>query len=83
VKAVFEGRVVGVQFIPGFKNTVIIKHGKYYTVYSNLASVYVKKDDKIGRQQEIGKLSSSEPEIHFEIWRGKERLDPARWIIRR
>lgn len=80
VKAVFAGKVVGVQFIPGFKNTIILKHGTYYTVYSNLAAVYVKKDDEVGSQQEIGKLSSSEPEIHFEVWRGKERMDPARWI---
>lgn len=83
VKAVFTGKVVGVQFIPGFKNTVIIKHGGYYTVYSNLASVYVKKDDTIAAQEEIGKLSTSEPEIHFEVWRGKERLDPAKWIQRK
>lgn len=83
VKAVFAGKVVGVQFIPGFKNTIIIKHGSYYTVYSNLASIYVKKDDNIIAQQEIGKLSSSEPEIHFEVWRGKERLDPSKWILRK
>lgn len=83
VKAVFAGKVVGVQFIPGFKNTIIIKHGTYYTVYSNLVSVYVKKEDTIAARQEIGKLSTSEPEIHFEVWRGKERLDPAKWIQRK
>jgi septal ring factor EnvC (AmiA/AmiB activator) len=83
VKAVFAGTVVGVQFIPGFKNTVIIKHGTYYTVYSNLVSVYVKKEDAITARQEIGKLSTNEPEIHFEVWRGKERLDPEKWIQRK
>jgi septal ring factor EnvC (AmiA/AmiB activator) len=83
VKAVFAGKVVGVQFIPGFKNTVIIKHGTYYTVYSNLVSVYVKKEDTITARQEIGKLSTNESEIHFEVWRGKERLDPAQWIQRK
>ena len=83
VKAVFEGRVVGVQFIPGFKNTVIIKHGRYYTVYSNLSSIYVKRNDQVESQQNIGKLSAGEPELHFEIWRGKDRLNPTSWIIKK
>ncbi|MEM6379372.1 MAG: peptidoglycan DD-metalloendopeptidase family protein, partial [Bacteroidota bacterium] len=83
VKAVFEGRVVGVQFIPGFKNTVIIKHGRYYTVYSNLSSIYVKRNDQVKSQQNIGKLSAGEPELHFEVWRGKDRLNPTSWIIKK
>lgn len=83
VKAVFEGRVVGVQFIPGFKNTVIIKHGRYYTVYSNLSSIYVKRNDQIKAQQNIGKLSAGEPELHFEVWKGKDRLNPTSWIIKK
>lgn len=80
VNAVFAGQVAGVQFIPGFKNTIIIKHGSYYTVYSNLETVYVKNGDNITDRQEIGQLSKSEPDLHFEVWRGKERLNPAQWI---
>lgn len=83
VKAVFSGKIVGVQFIPGFKNTVIIKHGRYYTVYSNLSSIYVKRNDQVSAQQNIGKLSANEPEMHFEIWKGKERLNPTSWIIKK
>jgi septal ring factor EnvC (AmiA/AmiB activator) len=83
VQAVFSGKVVGVQFIPGFKNTVIIKHGRYYTVYSNLSSIYVKRNDQVNAQQNIGKLSASEPEMHFEVWKGKERLNPTSWIIKK
>lgn len=83
VKAVFDGKVVGVQFIPGYKNTVIIKHGRYYTVYSNLSSIYVKRNDQIKAQQNIGKLSAGEPELHFEVWKGKDRLNPTSWIIKK
>ncbi|GAB5551896.1 MAG: peptidoglycan DD-metalloendopeptidase family protein [Saprospiraceae bacterium] len=83
VKAVFDGKVVGVQFIPGYKNTVIIKHGRYYTVYSNLSSIYVKRNDQVKAQQNIGKLSAGEPELHFEVWRGKDRLNPTSWIIKK
>lgn len=83
VKSIFAGKVAGVQFIPGYKNTVIVQHGKYYTVYSNLASIYVKRGDQIEAQQVIGKVGDSEPEVHLEIWREKERLDPTQWIIRK
>lgn len=83
VKAVFDGKVVGVQFIPGYKNTVILKHGRYYTVYSNLSSIYVKRNDQVKAQQNIGKLSAGEPELHFEVWRGKDRLNPTSWIIKK
>lgn len=83
IKAVFDGKVVGVQFIPGYKNTVIIKHGRYYTVYSNLSSIYVKRNDQVKAQQNIGKLSAGEPELHFEVWKGKDRLNPTSWIIKK
>ena len=84
IKAVFEGKVVGVQFIPGYNNTVIIQHGNYYTVYSNLNSVSVSKGQAIALKQTIGKVSinytSNVSELHFEVWKEKERLNPAGWL---
>jgi len=80
VTAVFEGKVVGVQFIPGYKNTVVVQHERYYTVYSNLQEVSVSKGDQLNAGQTIGNLSSESPELHFEVWREKERLNPASWI---
>jgi septal ring factor EnvC (AmiA/AmiB activator) len=80
VYAVFEGRVAGTQFIPGYQHMVIIEHGQFYTVYSNLEEVYVKKGDKTSAKQAIGRLNSAKPEVHFEIWREKQRLNPSQWI---
>ncbi|MCB0552759.1 MAG: peptidoglycan DD-metalloendopeptidase family protein [Phaeodactylibacter sp.] len=82
VFAVFEGKVAGTQFIPGYKNTVIIQHGKYYTVYSNLDEIYIKRGDPIGRQQAIGILSTDKPEVHFEVWLEKKRLNPVDWVAK-
>lgn len=84
VRAVYDGVVVGKQFIPGYNNMLIIKHGNYYTVYSNLKDVLVKKDETVKIRQEIGVASQkgSVSQVHFEIWRDKERLNPARWIAR-
>jgi septal ring factor EnvC (AmiA/AmiB activator) len=84
VRAVFEGTVVGTQFIPGFDYMVIIQHGEYYTVYSNLEEVSVRKGDKIAVRQNLGKVSTNRKtntsEVHFEIWREKTRLNPVEWV---
>ena len=81
VFAVFRGIVAGTQFIPGYQNIIILQHGKYYTVYSNLEELYVKRGDQVRSKQAIGRLSSNKPEVHFEIWREKQRLNPVNWII--
>ncbi len=81
VKAVFEGKVAGSQFIPGYQHILIIQHGQYYTVYSNLQEVFVKRGENISARQEIGRVGTEKPEIHFEVWREKQRLNPASWLV--
>lgn len=83
VRAVFEGKVVGAQFINGYQYTVILQHGTYYTVYSNLASVSVKRGDLVNPGQEIGQVGTERPEMHFEVWRDKQKLNPAVWLERK
>ncbi len=84
VRSVFEGKVAGVQYIPGHDYTVIIQHGNYYTVYSNLSETNLSKGDIVGAGSLVGKVStnpiSGAAELHFELWREKERLNPASWI---
>ncbi len=86
VAAIFSGTVVGKNFIPGFQNMVIIRHGNFYSVYSQLANVYVEKGDEVTIGDSIGNLSldGEEPisQLHFEIWKGKEQLDPQKWLAR-
>ena len=87
VLAIFEGKVVGTQFIPGFDYMVILQHGDYYTVYSNLEEVRVQKGDKVRIGQKVGKVSTNRKtntaEVHFEIWKEKTRLDPLKWVARK
>jgi septal ring factor EnvC (AmiA/AmiB activator) len=84
VVAVAEGIVAGVQFIPGHDYTVILQHGDYYTVYSNLSVTRLGKGDRIAAKQMIGKVSSNpitgSSELHFELWHEKERMNPSVWI---
>jgi septal ring factor EnvC (AmiA/AmiB activator) len=83
VYCIFDGEVVGVTSIPGFKNMLIIRHGSYYSVYSKLDNVFVSKGDKIKRKQKIGQVireADGRSELHFELWKDKMKLDPEKWL---
>jgi len=83
VYCIFDGEVVGVTNIPGFKNMLIIRHGSYYSVYSKMDYVFVSKGDQIKRKQKIGQVSldsDGKAELHFELWKDKLKLDPEKWL---
>lgn len=80
VRAVFSGEVVGVQYVPGYKNTLILQHGPYYTVYSNMDEADVERGDIVAAGQAIGRMGDTAAELHFEVWREKQKLNPIHWI---
>jgi len=84
VRCVAEGVVAGVQFVPGHDYTVIVQHGDFYTVYSNLASTNLTKGDALRSKDIIGQVATNNitgsSELHFEVWQQKERMNPALWI---
>lgn len=80
VKVVFPGKVVGTQVVPGYQYTVIVQHDNFYTVYANMESIQVKRGDVLAVNQSIGNLGEEKPEIHFELWKEKQRLNPSDWI---
>lgn len=86
VTAISDGVVAGSQYVPGYKNTLIIQHGNYYSVYSNLEHVGVKRGDRVIIGQHIGMAGRDSQEehleVHLEIWKGKQRLNPAVWLRR-
>lgn len=86
VYCVFEGVVTRVLFINGLNNCVMVRHGEYYTVYSNLASVSVKNGDVVALDQKLGTLSngdnSDEYTLHFELWKGTDYLNPEQWLAK-
>lgn len=83
VHAVYAGKVAGTQFIPGYQYMVIMQHGQYYTVYSNLEEIYVKRGDVLTAEQTLGRVNRQRPEVHFEVWHEKERLNPVHWVAKR
>jgi len=80
VRSVFSGTVVSTSFIPGYKNTVIVKHGDFYSVYSNLDVVKIKRGTDLRGGELIGRLSEADPLLHFEIWKEKSRMNPQDWL---
>lgn len=85
VKAVFEGDVLAVFNIEG-DWTVIVRHGKYFTVYGNLATVGVAKNQKISSGQLLGTAATNNDnngEIEFILMQDKTNLDPEKWIRKR
>lgn len=85
-RAIFEGTVSGVISIPGAGKAVIIRHGDYLSVYSNLENASVNAGEKISTRQRIGTVASNSDgkgEIHLEIWKNTSKLDPKGWLARR
>lgn len=83
VKAVFNGEVTLVSFIED-KQAVFIKHGKYFSVYSNLESVTVQKGSKIQTGQAIGKAGSNDEgengRVDFILMDESDNVNPESWL---
>lgn len=85
--AVFGGTVSKVFALPGFNNSIIIRHGNYLSVYANLSDIYVKAGDNVRMGQPIGKIfvDSSQGNLtvmHFQLWKDTQRLNPELWLRR-
>ncbi|MDR2885437.1 MAG: peptidoglycan DD-metalloendopeptidase family protein [Rikenellaceae bacterium] len=85
IRCVFEGVVANIFFYQGLNNNVMVRHGSYLTVYSNLASMSVKVGDKVSLNQVLGRLPASGSDedlaVHFEVWKESENLNPESWLM--
>lgn len=83
IRAVFNGVISEILFMPGFNNVIIIQHGNYFTVYSNLADIVVKKGQKVSTKQIIGKIAYDNENgsvLNFQVWKNMDKLDPESWL---
>ena len=86
VKSVFDGEVVSV-FNIGDSKSVMIRHGKYFTVYSNLSSVNITKGANVNTGQSIGKVGVDEEtgeggKLEFLLMVENKKLNPEQWLHR-
>jgi septal ring factor EnvC (AmiA/AmiB activator) len=85
-RSIFKGEVTAITAISGANMTVIIRHGNYYSVYTNLVNVKVKKGEKVDTKQIIGEVyqdpsANYNSTIKFMIFE-KQYLDPELWIAK-
>jgi septal ring factor EnvC (AmiA/AmiB activator) len=84
-RAVFNGKVTNVGNIYGLK-FVMIRHGEYTTVYSNLDNVQVQAGQTVKTKQTIGRIhtddNSGNTELQFQVWKGTTKMDPTTWIAK-
>ena len=83
-KCIFEGEVSMIKSIGASNNAILIRHGLYFSLYSNIENVYVKPGDKVKTGQELGRIhtnvSDGKTILHFELWKEMSPVNPTLWI---
>lgn len=84
VYSVFQGEVTSIFYIPASQYNVIIRHGSYFTVYSNLSKVFIESNDKLTTRQKIG-IGFHDPVanvtiINFQVWNSNLKENPELWL---
>ena len=83
-RAIFDGEVTAVGNIPGSGQYILLRHGEFLTIYSNLKDVYIKVGDKVKTKQNIASIVYDEDDaktvLHIEVWKGKTKMDPEEWL---
>ena len=85
VRVLYKGKVSRVFEMTNVHWTVIVQHGPYFTVYSNLSRPVVSRGQSLSSGQVIGSIYSEglgalSPRIHLEIWKNSVKLNPEVWI---
>ena len=84
VRAVFQGEVMSVIVIKGSNPSVLIRHGNFITLYTNLAKLYVKKGEKVNAKQAIGEVFTNQQtgktQLQFGIFNNVKALNPKDWV---
>jgi septal ring factor EnvC (AmiA/AmiB activator) len=89
VRAVFEGTVTGIDFVPGYGTYLVLRHGNYLSIYSNFSSLYVATGERVAAGQAIGEAGTdNEPRgagVFFAVFDTTENtsVDPMQWLASR
>lgn len=85
IRAVFDGQIRRVFFMPGMNNVVMVQHGSYFTVYARLKEVNVQPMQHVKAKEVIGTVYTNKEgvsEVHFEIWKDNQKLNPEQWLFK-
>jgi septal ring factor EnvC (AmiA/AmiB activator) len=79
-RCIFDGEVCAVFNIGGVMG-VMVRHGSYISVYTNLASVSVRRGQKVSTRQALGTVGS-EGILQFQLRKGTTPQNPSNWLSR-
>lgn len=86
VRSIYEGEIKRVLAVPGANMAVIIRHGHYLTLYSNIVNVRVKTGDKVPEGHYIGDVYFTDNNegsvLHLGIYEERKALNPQSWLRR-
>ncbi len=84
-RAVFEGEVRSIISVPGTPNyAILIKHGNYFTLYSNITKVTVSPGQKVKAKESLGIIykdpSDQSTKLQFQLWKSTSKMNPINWL---
>lgn len=84
-RAVFDGTVSAIFRQDGFNTIVMLRHGKYLTVYAGLSACNVRQGQHIKAGQLLGSIQSDPADdnrtiLHFEVRDERQKLNPTLWV---
>ena len=84
-RAVFDGTVSAIFRQDGFHTIIMLRHGKYLTVYAGLATSAVRQGQKVKAGQPLGTIYSDPADdnrtiLHFEVRDERQKLNPTAWV---
>ena len=86
-RSIFNGKVSSILTMPNGTKVVMIRHGEYISVYSNLGEVFIEKGQEVETKENIGVVYTSKQEgstvIDFQLWKGSQKLNPHLWLMKK
>jgi septal ring factor EnvC (AmiA/AmiB activator) len=82
-RSIFEGEVTSIAISPTGGKLIIIRHGLYLSVYSNIDEVFVKQGQKVTIKQAIGTIMDDDGKtsMNLQIWKDGKTSDPSGWLF--
>lgn len=86
VRAIFDGVVSGIDFVPGYGTYVVVRHGEYLSVYGNLSSLAISENQRVAAGEGIGQSGTENEPRGASLFFGvvdrssSEFVDPIRWL---
>lgn len=84
-RAIFDGEVRSIISVPGTVNyAILIKHGNYFTLYSNITKASVNPGQKVKAKQSLGLIykdpSDQSTKLQFQLWKSTSKMNPINWL---